>query len=56
LNGANIDLKDPLGNTPLAYAAMNNCFEATHSLIERGAKIDVKDKYGYTIIEKAKNR
>lgn len=33
LNGANIDLKDPLGNTPLAYAAMNDCFEATHTLV-----------------------
>jgi ankyrin repeat protein len=50
LNGASIDLKDPFGNSPLAYAAINDCFEATRSLIERGAKIDTKDKYGYTIL------
>lgn len=54
--GADINKKDPLGNTPLAYAAMNNCFEATYSLVKNGAQLDAKDKYGYTILEKAMNR
>lgn len=48
--GAEIDRKDPLGNTPLALAAMNDCFEATHTLIKSGAKINQKDKYGFTVL------
>lgn len=38
--GAKIDVKDPLGNTPLALAAMNDCLEATYTLVKSGAHIN----------------
>ena len=56
MQGADIDIKDPLGNTPLALAAMNDCLEAGYTLVKSGANVNEKDKYGYTVYQKAYNR
>lgn len=42
------------GKTPLMYAARANQLEITTFLIEQGAKVDVKDKYGLTALDYAK--
>ena len=51
--GANINQTDDFGRTPLHYACINANIFFIHSLIERGAKVNVKDKQGLSILETA---
>ena len=46
--GADINLDDPHGTTPLVLALMNMKFDTAKSLIEKGADISLWDYYGQT--------
>lgn len=56
LRGADINIQDPSGNTPLMHAITNWQFEAIKLLAENGARIDIKDIYGFDAFDKAKHR
>lgn len=56
LRGGNIDAKDPNGNTPLMHAVVNWQFDSIKFLVERGANINITDKYGFSAIQKARFR
>ena len=49
-SGANIELKDNLGGTHLALAAMNGCGDITGELLRRGADPSVRDIAGQTAL------
>ena len=46
--GANKELTDKWGRTPLIWAARQNYIECLCALIEGGAALDTVDKYGQT--------
>ena len=50
-NGANIDLADILGWTPLIFAAYYRHIDIVRFLIEQGADVEVKDIQGRTFIQ-----
>ncbi|OBT88682.1 hypothetical protein VE02_03248 [Pseudogymnoascus sp. 03VT05] len=51
--GADVDLKDPVGRTPISYAAENGQERGLQSLIEHGANVDSQDRAGRTPISYA---
>jgi len=51
-NGADVNLPDSDGITPLMYASN---IEIVKDLIKRGANVDVKNKYGETALNRSKN-
>lgn len=55
LYGANINLPDQHGNSPLMLAVMNNSLEAINSLMKNGCNREQKNKYGITPIERAES-
>lgn len=56
LRGADLNVQDANGNTPLMLAVLNWQYDSIKYLVERGANIGAKDKYGFTAIDKAKFR
>ena len=48
--GADIEIKDSLGITPLICAVQSGQLNAFYILLHRGAKIDVKDRNGCGIV------
>lgn len=56
LRGAEIDFFDKKGNTALMLAVKNVNYLAIGLLIENGADIKIKDKFGMDVIEKSKIR
>jgi ankyrin repeat protein len=55
IRGANINLQDRWGNTPLMLAVSNQNREAIHSLLRNGSDLSIKNKYGFTVMDKAAN-
>ena len=53
LRGANIDGLDQWGNTSLMIAVNNHNYEAIHSLMRNGCDPNIKNRYGYTAVDKA---
>nr|XP_056706081.1 fibronectin type 3 and ankyrin repeat domains protein 1 [Euleptes europaea] len=53
--GANVNLKDKDGKTPLMVAALNNHEELVQVLLEKGADITVKNEYGKGALEMARS-
>lgn len=51
--GANVNLQDHDGNTPLFYAIKSGNYEATESLVNHGARINIKNKYLQTPVFQA---
>lgn len=49
-SGVNVNVRLSLGHTPLHWACMNENFDLCKALVEYGAKLDVKNKYGCTPI------
>ncbi len=47
-NGANVNDRSSLGDTPLMIEAKNGHLEVVQLLISRGAKINAKNNYGMT--------
>ncbi|KAK3610211.1 hypothetical protein CHS0354_038850, partial [Potamilus streckersoni] len=48
-NGANINIQDKHGSTPLHHAVHLKNYTAIHHLLLHGASVDIKDKYGRTV-------
>lgn len=48
IDGANINIEDEYGHTPLYYACSKKCFDIAKYLIENGANINVVDKVDWT--------
>lgn len=48
--GANIEAQNEVSETPLMWAAQHGQTEVVRALLERGAAVDVKDKYGNTAL------
>ena len=46
--GATIDIKDPLGNTPLFYAADRDQVDIVKLLLDAGAAVDAENRSGVT--------
>lgn len=46
----NVNATDPVGRTPLMYAAYNGHLEIAKALIDKGATVDMKDLYGRTAL------
>lgn len=53
--GIDINETTNRGMTPLMYAAIYNQSEIAKLLLEKGAKLDMKDKSGSTALDHAKN-
>ena len=54
--GANLDVQDEHGNTPLMIAVINWQYDTIKFLVEHGANIDKKDEFGLDAIAKAELR
>ena len=54
--GANINLSDDYGNTPLMLAVMNNNLESINSLMKNGCDRNQKNIYGLDSIDRAKGQ
>eukprot|EP00117_Sycon_ciliatum_P031323 scpid24158/ scgid5754/ Ankyrin repeat domain-containing protein 23; Diabetes-related ankyrin repeat protein len=52
-NGANIDLPDKAGNTPLHLASRLGNYDGVRLLLEKGANVQVKNKDGQTSLDRA---
>lgn len=52
-HGANQEISDEFGNTPLIVSARWNCVDIAKFLLENGANVDAKDKWGYTALMRA---
>ncbi len=48
--GANLDIQDGSGNTPLQIAVQHGVLEACRALVAAGASLDLKDKMGFTAL------
>ena len=53
-NGADVNIKDNDGDTPLHYAASGGHLDVVKFLVENGADVNAKDKYGRTPLDVAK--
>jgi len=51
--GANPNLQDKNGWTPLHFSAQKNSYEGTNALLENGAEIDTVDSHGNTALWRA---
>jgi ankyrin repeat protein len=51
--GANIDIQDIWGNTPLLYAVDKEKIEAVETLLKHGAKVNLPDYRGNTPLHSA---
>ena len=47
-NGANINIQDENGLSPMHFAAANGNIEMVNSLLKKGADINIQNKQGYT--------
>ncbi|CCX31249.1 Similar to Ankyrin repeat domain-containing protein 50; acc. no. Q9ULJ7 [Pyronema omphalodes CBS 100304] len=54
--GADVDIQDRFGNTPLSIAAQNGHMTATRILLEKGADINLRDNDGRTPLELAEQQ
>ena len=52
-NGANVNVKDIDGNSPIHWVAKYDQFQCIEILVSFGANIDQKDNEGYTALVKA---
>jgi ankyrin repeat protein len=48
-----LDFRTGLGETALHYLAVENCAEAVQLLIDLGAEVNVKNKFGASALEEA---
>lgn len=55
-HGSGLNLRDFEGNTPLMLAIIYDHPAAVKKLIKLGASLDARDRYGYTAMDKARNR
>ncbi|EFA71580.1 Ankyrin [Raphidiopsis brookii D9] len=53
--GANVNLQDPVGITPLMYATKQGYIRAVDMLIKAGAKVNTRNHGGYTALMIAKS-
>ena len=53
LRGAEVNLQDRWGNTPLSIAVTNHNHEAIHSLMRNGSDPQIKNNYGFSAVDKA---
>ncbi|XP_048361691.1 fibronectin type 3 and ankyrin repeat domains protein 1 isoform X1 [Sphaerodactylus townsendi] len=53
--GADVNLKDKDGKTPLMVAVLNNHEEVVQTLLEKGADISVKTEFGKGVMEMARS-
>jgi uncharacterized protein len=51
--GADVNVKDDIGQTPLFYAAKKGHIDTCKILVKSGADIDTEDKKGKTAIQVA---
>ena len=51
--GANLETRDPAGNTPLAWAASSGDAGAVGFLIAKGARVNVRNEYGVSPLARA---
>lgn len=49
-HGANMEVKNSAGHTPLVLAALNNCNAMVDCLVRHGADINAQDKNGHTAL------
>jgi ankyrin repeat protein len=54
VKGAEVDIRDQVGRTPLFYAAKNCCEEPARFLIIKGADVYAKDNRGQSPFDVAK--
>lgn len=54
-NGAKVNVADHDGKTPLMNATLNGHTDLVKELVENGADINVKNKYGKCSIDMAKS-
>ncbi len=54
--GANIELRDKKGNTPLLYASYNGDFEAAKYLLSIGANVNATNSMGQSVLHLAAKR
>ena len=50
-NGANLDPKDGLGQTPIHLAALRMRSSRIEMLVRHGASLKIRDNYGFTPLE-----
>jgi ankyrin repeat protein len=55
-HGADINVQDQLGDTPLHWASFNGVLKVVHLLLERGADIEVKNDEGKTAWQDSADR
>ena len=56
LRGADVNIQDLQGNTPLMHAVINFQYDTIKFLIDNGADLNLRDKYGFTAADKARFR
>jgi hypothetical protein len=55
IKGADVNIKDQSGNTPIILAVCNGLADACIALIAKGADVNAKNKYGWTPLIRAAN-
>jgi ankyrin repeat protein len=55
LRGANPNLPDKWGNTPIMHAVTHRSHEAIHSLLRNGGDPSIQNQYGLSAIDKAED-
>lgn len=49
--GANVNVQNFNGSTPLIFAVVNNHVASIKLLLEKGADVTIKDRYGSTVLD-----
>jgi ankyrin repeat protein len=52
-HGADVNVQDKVGRTPLQYVSMNGTLEVVRLLLEHGADVKVKNSFGKTALQEA---
>ena len=55
-HGSSLNCRDFEGNTPLMLAVIHDHPAAAKKLIHLGASIEARDRYGFSVVDKARNR